>query len=388
MISTASGRRAGSARPEAPGERNTLGSTSVLHVINGLGIGGAERLLVDLTPALRAIGIRADVVVLDGTAPGTFAATLKEACPGSLTVLAGLGRYDPRHVPFLVDALRRYDIVHAHLFPAQHWAAAAKMVTGSGRLVVTEHSAWNRRLSRAWSRRVDRAVYQQYDAVCCVSGDVVEVLRRHALVDPGRIHLISNGIDLEAFRGARPVSRGEISSRLTDSDRLIAHVAGFRPQKDQVTVLRALQGLPADVKVLFVGDGVTRVACERIAHELGVAGRAIFLGGRDDVPGLLAASEVAVLSSHFEGLPLSAIEGMASGRPFVASRVPGLRELVDGAGVLFAEGDAGALAQCLARLLDDPGEREAIAAQCATRAAMFDVRETARRYADLYLSLA
>lgn len=366
-----------------------LGSTRVLHVINGLGTGGAERLLVDLVPAQRRLGITANVAVIERDVSGNFSRRLEEACPGGLVRLPGLGRYDPRHALHVARAFDRYDIVHAHLFPAQYWAVLGRVATrGRGRLVVTEHCAWNRRAKRWWSRWMDRSVYRSYDAVCCVSEDVAQFIRDHARVGAGRVRTIGNGIDLEAFQRARPLPEGEISPRVREGDRVVLHVAGFRPQKDQPTLLRAMQWLPADVKVVFVGDGETRPACESLGRRLGVADRAIFLGVREDVAALLASCEVAVLSSHHEGMPLAALEAMAAARPFVASRTPGLRELVEGAGVLFDRGDAVALAACLSRILDDPHERGEIASRCARRAAEFDVRETARRYCDVYHSLA
>jgi glycosyltransferase involved in cell wall biosynthesis len=105
------------------------------------------------------------------------------------------------------------------------------------------------------------------------------------------------------------------------------------------------------------------------------------------VPELLESSDLIVLSSHWEGLSLSSIEGMASGRPFIASDVEGLREIVGGAGVLFPHGDSKTLAQKIQWLCENPDEYRAVARRCQARAQQYDISIMAQKYSDLYKSL-
>ena len=93
--------------------------------------------------------------------------------------------------------------------------------------------------------------------------------------------------------------------------------------------------------VWLIGDGVRRRECETIADNLGVNDRVKFWGVRTDVPRLLKTSDIVVMSTHYEGMSLSNIEGMASGKPFVASNVKGIREITEGAGILFEENPKG-----------------------------------------------
>ncbi len=106
-----------------------------------------------------------------------------------------------------------------------------------------------------------------------------------------------------------------------------------------------------------------------------------------DVPRLLRESDVVALSSHWEGLSLSSIEGMASGRPFVASDVDGLREIVGGHGVLVAEGDADGFAHAISGLCTAPARYRAVAEACQRKARQYDISVMARNYLALYQNL-
>ena len=112
-----------------------------------------------------------------------------------------------------------------------------------------------------------------------------------------------------------------------------------------------------------------------------------FLGIRSDIPSLLAAADVLVLSSRHEGMSLSVLEGLASGKPMVASEVEGMRELVSGAGLLFPQGDAEALAARIREVCENPREAREIGIRGKARAEKYDLAQTVRHYCDLYQSV-
>ncbi|MDE5998936.1 MAG: glycosyltransferase [Bacteroidaceae bacterium] len=132
------------------------------------------------------------------------------------------------------------------------------------------------------------------------------------------------------------------------------------------------------------GEEALMENCKALAHEIGVAERVEFLGGRTDVAQLLQEADVVVLSSHYEGLSLSSLEGMACGKPFVASDVEGLRDIVGGYGVLFPEGNEKELAQIIRRLCEDRNYARVVANRCVERAKLYDVHVTTQRYLALY----
>jgi glycosyltransferase involved in cell wall biosynthesis len=147
--------------------------------------------------------------------------------------------------------------------------------------------------------------------------------------------------------------------------------------------------LPDCYRLQIVGGGEreNREQVKSICHGLGLDNRVDFMGVRQDIPEILENSDVIVLSSHWEGLSLSSIEGMASGRPFIASDVDGLREIVGGAGVLFPHGDDKELATQIQHLCEHPDEYQNVAQKCQERARQYDISVMADNYLKLYRDL-
>ena len=357
----------------------------ILHVINSLGTGGAEKLVADLAPLQRDAGNAVEVLLLKGGAT-PFRESLEKAGIRVHDFGAGTSVYSPLNIFRLIPFLRKYDVVHVHLFPAQYWVAFAKAISFAGTpLVTTEHSTHNRRRDIPVFRFFDKFVYGRYAKTAGISEKTSDALEQY-LGGRGSVSTIPNGADLERFANAVPIPRNEIFPEKCGC--MIVQTAGFRAAKDQDCLLRALSILPDDVHAVFVGDGVRRAKCERLAESLGVRARAHFLGARADVPALLKAADVVVMSSHWEGFGLAAVEGMAAGKPVVASDVPGLAEVVGGAGLLFPQGDEKALAGTIEKLLSDKDFYARVSAACLRRAADFDVRKTAAAYLRLYAEAA
>lgn len=355
----------------------------ILHVITSLWTGGAEHLMVDLLPELRRMGNEVELLVFDGT-DTPFKRQLEAEGVKITSLSVGGSVYNPLNVLKLVRHMRSFDIVHTHNTACQLFAAMAGVLC-SAVLCTTEHTTSNRRRDWRWYAPIDRWMYRQYDAIVCISGQAEANLRSSLGRGNWPIRTIYNGIKVERYASAKPDVRlvAEKGCR-----KAVAMVAAFRYQKDQDTLVRAMRLLPADKYELWlVGDGERRGDVEKLAHEEGVDARVKFLGIRTDVPEVLKAADVVVLSSHFEGLPLSGIEGMASGRPFVASDVDGLHEIVAGSGVLFPHGDAKALAGDIERLCENAAESEAVAQRCQAKAREFDISVMAQKYDEVYRSL-
>ena len=191
-----------------------------------------------------------------------------------------------------------------------------------------------------------------------------------------------NGVDVDAIHGAEPIAEMK-SGRF-----VVVMVAGFREAKDQDTVIRAMALLPKEEYELWlVGDGTRRANLQLIIDNLQLEDSVKLLGLRTDVPNILKTADVVVMSSHWEGLSLSNIEGMSAGKPFVASDVNGLREVTQGYGLLFPHEDAEALAKIIQQLHDDRQYYQQIAARCYERAKEFDISKMASAYAEVYRQL-
>ena len=165
-------------------------------------------------------------------------------------------------------------------------------------------------------------------------------------------------------------------------------VAGFRDAKDQDTVVKALGLLNNnDFEVWFSGVGIRQEIVKQLAESFGVSDRVRFLGLRTDIPNVLRAADIIVMSSHWEGLSLSNVEGMSAHKPFIASDVNGLKEVTKGYGLLFPHEDAKALAEKINRLASDETYYNEIAERCYNRALEFDISNTVSGYADVYKNI-
>lgn len=357
----------------------------VTHIITSLGMGGAEKLIAETLPIFTEKGISTEVLVLNA-----FRTPLYDQLEKSGIKIIPLGNkfYDPLHIFRIAKYLKNTDIAHAHLSSPQYFLPLAQIVSGRrAKLVFTEHSTTNRRMQSRLLGIFDKWFYSRYDKIICITEGVKTALQKHIKADERKLKVIPNGINIHRIASAEPLKRSSISPDISDDDVLIIQVSGFRHGKDQATLIRALQHLPQNVKVIFAGDGETRAAHEKLADELNLSHRVFFLGIRTDIPELLKTADISVLSSNWEGLSLASLEGMASGRPFIGSDVPGIRDLAANAGILFPNGDDGALASEIQKLITQKPYYQATARNCHAKAKEFDIEKMVERTAALYREL-
>lgn len=351
----------------------------ILHAITSLFNGGAERLMVDLLPRLRNNGEN-EVELLLFNGVETF--FKKELLAQGIRIISLSNTndvYHPRSLLKLRRILPDYDIVHTHNTACQFYVAlAANMVGHHGLLVTTEHNSTNRRRAKSWLKPIDRWMYNQYDAIVCIANQTRNNLESY-IGARKELYTINNGVDISRF--IRPIT--DVTGK---SEFIVTMVAAYRPQKDYETLFRAMTHLPMNYRLQVVGGGDPKEG-QRIksaCSQLGLDDRVVFMGVREDVPDILDQSDIVVLSSHWEGLSLSSIEGLACGCPFIASDVDGLHEIVDGAGVLFPCGDDKELAYQIQRLCEHPDEYRKVALSCQQRARQYDISVMADNYLKLY----
>lgn len=356
----------------------------ILHVITSLQTGGAETLVVNLMPRFRALGHEVGVVVFNGQRTALME-RLERECPDCKIYKLGESYYNPSYILKLLRIMRQYDIVHTHNTSPQLYAAIASKFLSSPKLITTEHNTSNRRRDWRWYPRwMDRWMYNQYRKVICISNQAEENLRTFIGHSKAEITTIFNGVDVEAFHEAKanPTLRN-------GSVRFVAvMVAGFRPQKDQDTLIKAMSHLDKEAYELWlVGDGVRRGELETLVDSLRLRDTVKFWGVRTDIPEILNTADVVVMSSHFEGLSLSNIEGMSVGKPFIASDVDGLHEMTEGAGLLFPHGDDKALANLIRQLHDNQQLYQQVADACYEKACQFDISKMVEKYNEVYKEL-
>lgn len=351
----------------------------ILHVITSLRTGGAEKLMVDLLPRLKADGYNIELLLFDGI-DTPFRQDVEAAGIKVYDLGIGGSVYSPIRLFKLIPFLNKYDVVHTHNTAPQLFAAIGSMFC-SAVLCTTEHNTSNRRRRWKWYAIIDRWMYNRYHKVVCISQKAEENLHKYLGHCRADITTINNGVDVSKYAGA---SASDELERIAPGSRKIIMVAGFRWEKDQDTLIKALKYLPDFFHVFLVGDGARRSEIEALIEKENLNGRVHLLGIRTDVPQLLHAADYIVMSSHFEGLSLSSVEGMSVGKPFFASDVDGLKEVVKGAGILFPHQDSNILAKEILRLENNPSEYRSIVEACYNRAKMFDIYEMASKYSNLY----
>lgn len=357
----------------------------ILHIINSLETGGAERLIIDTLPLYSEQGFTVDLLLLNGTAqPFLHELGEKKCC--EIFSLGNSSVYHPKHIFGIMPFLKKYDLVHVHLFPAQYYVVMAKILSGvKTKLIFTEHNTSNRRMAAPIYWKLDRLFYKSYAKIIAISEGVQLALSRH-LKNTDNITILENGVNLAKVYGAN--SSTEIDLLFPQQNvKLLVQVGGFRIQKDQDTTIKSLLYLPTNYHLLLVGDGERNKQLTDLVLEHGLQNRVYFLGKRSDVFSILKSVDFVVVSSHWEGFGLAAIEGMAAHKPVIASDVPGLREVVKGAGLLFPVGDEKKLAEEILHLSNDKEYYDKIVNQCIMRADQFDIEKMVQKHIDLYQQL-
>jgi glycosyltransferase involved in cell wall biosynthesis len=379
----------GAAPGTAPGRGPRL---KVLLVIKCLGLGGAERLLVDTVTSGDHGEIDYEVAwVLE--AERALVPTLEER--GIVAHPLGATRNaDMRWMARLRNLLQDgdFDVVHFHL---PHTAALGRLVAASmprarrPAIVYTEHSLWNK--MAVLVRVVNRAGIGLDQSLIVVSEAAHEALPR--MLRP-RARVIVHGVDLTAADAAvaeRPAPRSWWRAELgiPDGDLMILTVANLRPEKGYDTLLDAARlvvdrGLP--VRFVSVGRGSEEEAMAERHRSLGLGDRFTFLGLREDVLRLLVAADVFVLPSRQEGLPVVLMEATSVGLPIAATAVGGVPQvLTDGVdGLVVAPDSPPDLADAIGRLVEDPLLRDRLGAGAKSRSAMFDVAGASAEIEGIY----
>jgi glycosyltransferase involved in cell wall biosynthesis len=237
---------------------------------------------------------------------------------------------------------------------------------------------------------VERAMARWTDHFIAVSDANLRVGLELGLFTPDEVTLIRSGIPLGRFRrGSGGAAAVRTRLGLPAAGPLVCSIGNFKPQKaplDFVRMAAEVARAVPDATFVMAGDGPLKPRAEALSGELGLAGRMVFCGWWDDVPGLLAASSVSVLTSRHEGLPRAAVESLAAGVPVVATAVDGTVEVVRHGvnGFLAPAGEVAALAAGVTTLLVDPVLRDRFARSAPDGLDDFDIDRMVRRQEELY----
>jgi glycosyltransferase involved in cell wall biosynthesis len=339
----------------------------VLFLIDELDIGGTEQQLLEL---VKRLDRRAYLPMVCCFRPGRIAEEiaaagvpmfhLRKHAKVDLSLLYRLWRLMRRE---------RIELLQTYLFTANTWGRLAAIMAGVPLIVSSERNVdmWE----KPSTRRIARGLSRWTDATIANSTAVQDYLVRRGLT-ASKIQVIYNGVDAGRFASALAPDRLRHELGIPPQQALVGLIARLEPQKDIPTFLQAAAQLIArrlHVYFLVIGGGSLQEQLQQQAQTLGLAGRVIFTGPRRDVPRLLAACDISVMSSLKEGMSNTILESMMAGKPVVATSVGGNTELIQPGktGFLVPPRDPVALAAAIQELVDDPSLAQAMGRRAHAR---------------------
>ena len=360
----------------------------ILHVIESLDFGGAEKVVVDLARALLA---HAEVDICCVKHEGKLALQLD---PRIRVFCLHKGEGNDWRLPFRLARLirgRGYDVVHSHSWGVYLESALAAILARVARLVHTVHGHYlsyppglKARFKKWLRHTLERLLAYRYDRIVTVSDSIQAYVRRDIGLSASRMTTIRNGVPCTAIR--RTYSTPAVATFIT--------VGRLAEVKNHAMMLRAfaitVRAQPG-ARLRIIGDGPERQRLETQARELGIGERVEFLGFRSDVPRLLAEADVLLMSSRYEGVSIAILEAMCAGLPVIATRVGGVPETVqDGVtGLLVADNNSEAMAQAMQELMTSEPERRRLGeGGQAMLQHEFSIDIVADRYFQIYLGRA
>lgn len=344
----------------------------VMHLLESLEFGGAEKVVVDLANEMAP---RHEVTICCVKRFGELVGSLDSRIR---TVCLDKGEGNQLALPERIARTLRHqriDVLHAHNWGVFLEGALAAYRARTPVAVHTVHGpymtyapGWGSTAKRAIRHRFERWLSRRYSKVVTVSDSIRQYVSDEIGIDSRRLLTIHNGV-----QAAPPTPRRD------DCDPIVCMTVGrLAAVKNHAMMIRAFhQVADPRCRLWLVGDGPERMALEALSLQLGLHGRVLFTGFRQDIPALLATGHIFLMSSDYEGVSIAVLEAMRAALPVIGTRVGGMPETVlDGhTGMLIPAGDAGAMASAIRHLIESPEDRARMG-------------ENGRRFAETEFSLS
>jgi len=369
--------------------------TRVLHVMDKLGVGGSS--IHGVTRALSWWLPRMDrseftFSVCSLRAPEDAARFFEDE--GIEVGFLSRGKFDPRTLSDLLAMIRDWqpDVLHLHGYGATNFGRIAGALKGIPRIVhehvvIEDQPAYQTLADVVLSPLTTRAI--------AISPTVEEFMVERRKIDPDQIDCFFYGIPLSDFTTSTEsvIKRKQQQLGMKPGQPVVCSVGRLDKQKGQKYLLRAakdvLEEIP-EVAFLIVGDGPDFASLEEQRDRLGLSNSVIFTGHRDDVPDLLAMSDVVALPSLWEGGPITLFEAMSVGKPVTGTPVGLMPEVIEEGrtGHLVPVEDAGSLASRLTELLNHPDRAEQMGKKAHEAVQQYDLSIAVERLTALYRDVA
>lgn len=345
----------------------------IVYFIGSLRLGGAEKQVVELATDLDRSRYDVEICCINQGGPMVEAVRAAGVPVHIFEVSLPYGKYNPRSYIHVLKSLRRIyryiketkpDIIHGYLFTAYIVGILCGSWAKVPILVSSRRSLGYFKKDKAWRQIIENYANRKTDEILVNSNAVWDdVIKREKHCD-GKVTLIYNGVDLEKFKPRRPEPEIRAKWRLNQDYLVVGVVANLIHYKGHMEILDAASLLKEDfpnLKFVFVGrDGGMQIRIEKNRKVLSLENQVILAGSREDVERIIPAFDILLLASHEEGFSNVLLEGMACGKPIVATDVGGNPESVkDGeTGFIVPARNPGKMAEALKKLLSDPILRE------------------------------
>ena len=365
-----------------------LPQITVLHVIEDLHSGGAERVVIDLASHVNRTQFRPLVCCL--RKKGSMAAEL-ETQQIPVFALDKRRKIDLGLLWRLRHLLRteKVEVVHTHVFTANLWGRLAALLAGVPVIITHEHSSFT--VDRRVFRGLERILTRWTDCTVAVSQQLAGRLMRECRVRCERLRTIYNGLNLPAQKPDSTRARTLCAELgLQKFEQIIGSVGRLDARKNYCLLIEAFARLRKrfpNAGLVLVGAGAEAAALKKKAAALGIVGSVVFAGHRTEIAELLSLFTLFCLPSQTEGISIALLEAIAAGVPVVATRVGGTPEIISDAsmGTLVPPGDVDALLTALADTLEnvDAAREKARKAQQQI-GTNFTLQKTVRQVEKLY----
>lgn len=299
----------------------------ILQIINNLGSGGAEKLLSEIAPLMEEKGHIVEILLLKKE--NSIYIEELESFGIKVSYLHLNKTYTLKNLIEMKKYINNgnFDIINVHLFPGLYFISFLSLLKLiNNKIIYTRHYNKSSRTSNFIFRKIDKFVYSAYDKIIAITDNVKENIINEKNISKEKIIVIENGVDITKFN--KPITNQDLLyPSFNKSDIVLVMIGRFTHTKDQKTVIKSLEFLDNNVNLVLVGEGILIEENKQLAKKLNLSNRVHFLGLRKDIPQILHQSDIGILSSKLEGMPISALEIFASNIPFLGSNVKGINDL-------------------------------------------------------------
>jgi glycosyltransferase involved in cell wall biosynthesis len=357
----------------------------ILHYINNLASGGAEKLLSSILQLMQEKGHTVCLVISNNRKSiKEYEQTIVDS--GIKIINLEQSFYNPLQVIQLIFLIRKekFDIIHAHLFPSQYWLAVTSFFKPyKTKLIKTEHSVFNERKKYLILKPLEKLIYRRYSKIICIT-EQVKINLAKWLHAESNLSVIHNGINLKQFK-IEAKNSIHPNGLFDKSNTNILMCARFDSiSKDHKTIVNALKQLPTNFKLFFAGEGPDMNKVKEYVELQNLDSRVCFLGYRPDISYLMGSADINVLSTHFEGLSGVTLEALASGKPFLGSNVTGVNTIVPNESFLFEKGNPTELAHKIKIISNNSALNEKMSIEANVFIQQFDIHKMVDQYLKLY----